>query len=679
MRTVASYVTGEWVQPDAPGTPIEHAVTGETIANVTTEGIDVAAVVSHARGAGRRSLRGGTIHDRALELKALGAYLMERKQELYDLSATTGATRGDAWFDVDGGIGVLFALSSKARRELPDANLVLDGAPELLARDGSFVGQHVWTPLEGVAVQINAFNFPVWGMLEKFAPAYLAGMPTIVKPASPTAHVTEALVRLMVSSELIPPASVQFLAGRPGDLLDHLSGQDHVGFTGSAATAAKLRSHPAVIEHAIRLTTETDSLNAAILAPAATPGTPEFDLYLREVVSEMKSKSGQRCTAIRRMLVPAALVDEVTDAARERLAALAVGDPSDRDTDMGPLVNRSQRDDVRDAVARLSQGAEVLIGGPHAEVAGADERGAFMAPTILMSRNGASSPAHDVEAFGPVATVIPYDDIDDAVDLTLRGRGSLVASVFSRDHTETRELVRGIASHHGRVLVVDEADGRSQTGHGSPLPYLVHGGPGRAGGSEELGGVRAVFHHMQRTAVQGSPDAVMSVTGSWVRGAARDTSQDHPFKYHFEDLDVGQALVTDSREITLADIEHFAEFTGDTFYAHMDEEAAAASPFFEGRVAHGYFVLSVAAGLFVWPDPGPVLANTGLDGLRFQAPVYPGDVLTVTLTCKDKKLRRGAGYGEVRWDVEITNQEGEVTAAYDLLTSVATREGPAED
>jgi oxepin-CoA hydrolase/3-oxo-5,6-dehydrosuberyl-CoA semialdehyde dehydrogenase len=673
VRLLESYVGGQWQRPADDGVVVHDASTGEPVASVSSAGVDVAAALDHSRRVGGPALRRLTFHERAGILKALSQHLAANKDALYGASTLTGATRQGAWLDVDGGIGTLAVYASKGRKELPNARLLIDGDPEVLAKDGTFCGVHLLVPREGVAVQVNAFNFPVWGMLEKLAPAILAGVPTLVKPATPTAYVAEAAVRLMVDSGVLPDGSLQLVCGSLGDAFDHLGGQDAVCFTGSASTAARLRVHPAVVANSVRFTAEADSLNAAVLGPAASPGTPEFDLFVGEVASEMTTKTGQRCTAIRRVMVPGPLVDAVVGALADRLGKVVVGDPRRDDVTMGPLVSLEQRDEVRRAVAKLAEGAETVLGGS-VEAAGSDaERGAFFAPTLLVARDAGHVAVHDIEAFGPVATVVPYDTAADAVDLVRLGRGSLVASVFTPDPAEAEALVLGVAAHHGRVLVVDEQCGKTQTGHGSPMPHLVHGGPGRAGGGEELGGVRAVQHHLQRTAVQGSPDMLSALTGRFLPGAKRRTGGEHPFRKHLEDLRIGDSVTTAGRRVTVKDIERFADLTGDHFYAHMDEEAAKASPMFGGRVAHGYFVVAAAAGLFVDPAPGPVLANYGIDRLRFATPVYPGDELSVRFTCKEKSLREGAGYGEVRWDTEVVNQAGTVVAAYDVLTMVATK------
>ncbi len=669
MRAVESFVAGTWVAGSG-GRPVHDAVTGEMIASVSSDGVDLGAAHAYARDIAGPALRRLTFHDRAAILRALGKALLTDTDELYVLSHSTGATRSDAAIDVDGGAGALLAYSGIGRRELPNHTVWVDGDVEKLSRDGSFLGQHIITPRHGVALQVNAFNFPTWGMLEKFAPAFLAGVPSIVKPATPTAYVTEAVVRTIVDSGLLPEGSLQFVAGSIDGLIDLLDEQDTLSFTGSAATARVLRGHTAVLDRGVRFSAEADSLNAAVLAPAAGPDTDEFGVFVDEIVNEMTAKAGQKCTAVRRVIVPARHAGAVEEALVERLRTVTVGDPSAPDTEMGALVGLGQRDDVRDAVDRVG-GVRVF---DTCEFVGVDpERGAFMAPTLLRATDAASSLAHVVEPFGPVATLMTYDTLDEAVDLVAKGRGSLVASVYGPDLGEAAAMTLGIAPHHGRVHTIDASSAAASTGHGSPLPQLVHGGPGRAGGGEELGGLRSVLHYMQRTAVQGSPDLLTAVTGTWVDGAVR-RDKGHPFTLYFDELEVGDCLDTGPRVITLDDIEHFAHFTGDLFYAHMDEEAARASPIFEGRVAHGYLVLSMAAGLFVWPDPGPVLANYGVDNLRFATPTYPGTEIRVIFTCKEKSLRAGAGYGEVRWDTKVVDQDNNVLASYDVLTMVAEKE-----
>ena len=679
MTVLRSYVGRAWTEPADEGRPVLDAVTGEEVTRVSSAGIDLAAALDYGRIAGGPALRELTFHQRAALLKSLGQLLREHRQELYALSARTGATLGDARFDVDGGIGVLLSYASRAKRELPNDTVLAEGAVEPLGKGGTFVGQHILTPLHGVAVQINAFNFPVWGPLEKFAPAFIAGVPSLVKPATQTAYLTARLVELIVASGLLPDGAIQLVCGSIGGLFDHLGEQDLVSFTGSAATARQLRAHPAIVERSIRFNAEADSLNCSILGPESGPGTPEFDLYIGQLVSEMTVKAGQKCTAIRRALVPAALADQVAEAARDRLATVVVGNPAEEGVRMGALVGLEQREEVRRSVKALLSAGRIVSGDPdHVDVVGASaERGAFMGPLLLQTADPDRPEPHQVEAFGPVSTIIGYRDPAEVIELAARGRGSLVGSVVTADVSFARDVVLGLAPWHGRLLVLDREDGAESTGHGSPLPMLVHGGPGRAGGGEEMGGVRGVLHHMQRTAVQASPRVLSAVTRRWIPGAERNADGGHPFRKPLADLRIGDTVVAGPRQVTLADIEHFAEFTGDTFYAHMDEDAARANPFFDGRVAHGYLIVSFAAGLFVEPDPGPVLANYGLENLRFLTPVYPGDELTVTLTCKQITPREDAGHGEVRWDADVTNQDGKSVATYDVLTLVAKQWPPA--
>jgi oxepin-CoA hydrolase/3-oxo-5,6-dehydrosuberyl-CoA semialdehyde dehydrogenase len=679
-----SYAAGRWYAAPDDGTPIADAVTGQTVVRVSSTGLDVPAMVDHARTVGGPALRELTFHQRAALLKQLGLRLMAEKDAFYALSHRTGATDRDNAVDVDGGFGTLLSYASKARRELPDDTIVLDGAVEPLGRRGTFAGQHLYTPLRGVAVQINAFNFPVWGFLEKLAPAFLAGVPTIVKPASQTAYLTEAVVRSIVDSGLLPEGSVQLLAGSAAGLLDTLDGQDLVFFTGSAATARKLRSAPSVVANSVRFNAEADSLNCSVLGPDATPDTPEFGLFVDQLVTEMTVKAGQKCTAIRRALVPRELMDDVVEATRERLSQVVVGAPGADGVTMGALASLAQRDEVLRSVKALRGVADLVAGDPeHFDVVGADhDRGAFLPPLLLRCDDPSAREPHDVEAFGPVSTVLPYDvagagGVAHAVELAARGQGSLVGSIVTHDPAVAREFVLGAAHAHGRILVLDRDDAQENTGHGSPLPVLVHGGPGRAGGGEELGGIRGVLHHMQRTAVQGSPDVLTAIGGRWVTGAARHESDVHPFRKSLAELRIGDSITAGPRAVTLEDIEHFAEFTGDTFYAHMDEAAAAANPLFGGRVAHGYLIVSWAAGLFVDPAPGPVLANYGVDNLRFLTPVKPGEQLTVTLTAKQISPRGGADHGEVRWDAVVVDSAGQPVATYDVLTMVAKTWPPA--
>lgn len=667
VLSLQSYALGKWTSGAGAETEIPSAVTGEIVARFAPAALDFRAMAEHARGIGGSTLRKLTFLERAAIVKALGQAIMDRKEELYALNYHTGATRKDGWIDIEGGAGTLFSMASKAKRELPDDVIFIDGAVEQVSREGTFVAQHVLTSLKGVAVHINAFNFPVWGMLEKLAVSLIAGVPAIVKPATATAYLAETAFRILIDTGKVPAGALQLVIGPTGDLFDHLTGQDVVSFTGSAATAAKLKSHPVIISGSVRFISEQDSLNAAMLAPDASANAPEFMLFVKEVVREMTVKAGQKCTAIRRALVPAALLPAAEKAIADALAKTMIGDPAREEVRMGALVSLGQRADVEARLADLSREARVAFSAKPAPV-GADERGAFVAPTLLVCEDPAHARAvHEVEAFGPVATLMPYKSLSEAIALLNRGGGSLVMSLFTYDAEIARDVILGAASFHGRVIVIDRDCAKESTGHGSPLPVLVHGGPGRAGGGEEMGGMRGIAHYMQRTAVQGSPAVLRAVTGRWVKGAEVEKKAPHPFRYRFGELAIGKTIETSSRTISLDDIEHFAHFTGDTFYAHMDEAAAKANPFFPGRVAHGYLILSFAAGLFVDPAPGPVLANYGLDELRFLTPASPGDSIRVRLTAKSKK-RRNDEYGEVKWDVTVLNQKDDTVATYELLT-----------
>lgn len=677
-HVLQSYIAGRWLGQTSAQV-LRSAVNGKPVAATHAEPIDFAEAVHHARGAASALLQ-LDFQQRAARLKALASYLMERKETLYAWSAHTGATRNDSWIDIEGGIGTLFAYASLGTNELPSGNLLHEGPVVPLGKQGRFAGTHILVPRAGVAVHINAFNFPVWGLLEKFAPTFLAGMPCIAKPATATSYLTEALVRLIDESRLLPEGSLQLVIGGTGDLLDRLEGNDVVTFTGSADTAAKLRTHPNIVRQSISFNAEADSLNCAILAPDVTPDDEEFDLYVKEVVREMTVKAGQKCTAIRRALVPRRHLDAVADRLRARLAKVVVGDPSREDVRMGALASHAQQRDVAERVAQLREGAELVWGEPSGftPVGEGAAEGAFFAPTLLLSRDPHRHDAvHDVEAFGPVSTLLPYDDLDEALALAARGRGSLVGTLVTRDPQVAAKAIPVAAAWHGRLLVLDREAAAESTGHGSPLPHLKHGGPGRAGGGEELGGLRAVKHYLQRAAVQGSPTMLTAVTGEYVRGAQRNESEVHPFRRYFEDLQVGDSLLTHRRTVSEADIVAFGGLSGDYFYMHFDELAAKDSPFGK-RIAHGYFVLSAAAGLFVSPAPGPVLANYGLDTLRFVKPVGIGDTIQARLTCKrkidrNKKDAKGVGQGVVAWDVEVTNQHGELVASYDILTLVAKR------
>ncbi|MGC8102337.1 phenylacetic acid degradation bifunctional protein PaaZ [Metapseudomonas otitidis] len=677
--TLQSFIGGRWIGQHGAQV-LRSALNGQPLFRTHEETPDFAEAVDFGRTRGVPALMALDFQQRAARLKALALYLNERKEQLYALSHHSGATRADSWIDIEGGTGTLFAYAGVGARELPSGNLVHEGPALPLGKQNQFAGTHILVPRGGVAVHINAFNFPIWGMLEKFAPTFLAGMPCIVKPASATSYLTEATARLMHESGLLPEGSLQLVIGSTGDLLDRLQGQDVVTFTGSADTAAKLRVNANLVRHSIPFNAEADSLNCAILAPEITPDDPEFDLFVKEVAREMTVKAGQKCTAIRRAIVPAKHIDAVAERLRERLAKVVVGDPSVEGVKMGALASHAQQADVAERVNALLAGSELLFGArdgfaPRGE--GVAE-GAFFAPTLLRARNPhAEGGAHDIEAFGPVSTLMAYEDLDEAVALAARGKGSLVASLVTKDPAVAARVVPVMGALHGRVHILDREAAAESTGHGSPLPMLKHGGPGRAGGGEELGGLRAVKHYLQRTAVQGSPSMLAAVTREHVRGARVIETEVHPFRRWFDELQIGESLLTHRRTVTEADIVNFGCLSGDHFYMHFDELAARDSQFGK-RIAHGYFVLSAAAGLFVSPAPGPVLANYGLDTLRFINPVGIGDTLQARLTCKrkidqGKKSPKGEPQGVVAWDVEVTNQHGELVASYDILTLVLKR------
>jgi oxepin-CoA hydrolase/3-oxo-5,6-dehydrosuberyl-CoA semialdehyde dehydrogenase len=674
-----SHIAGRWVGAK-PAQTLRSAVNGAPVASTHAESIDFGEALHHARSVGLVNLLKLDFQQRAAILRALAKHLNDHKERLYAVSAHTGATRNDGWIDIEGGSGTLFAYASVGSNELPSGNLLHEGPAVSLSKKGGFAGTHILVPRRGVAVHINAFNFPVWGLLEKFAPTFLAGMPCIAKPATATSYLTEALVRLISESGLVPEGALQLVIGGTGDLLDRLEGSDVVTFTGSADTAAKLRVHPNLVKQSIPFNAEADSLNCAILGTEVMPDDEEFELFIKEVAREMTVKAGQKCTAIRRAIVPRKHLDAVAERLRARLAKTVVGDPANESVRMGALASHAQLHDVTKRVAELQRNAEVIYSAKDgfAPVGDRIGEGAFFAPTLLLAREQPMNHAsHDVEAFGPVSTLMAYDSLDEAVALAARGRGSLVATLVSNHPATAALVVPQLAALHGRILVLDREAAVESTGHGSPLPLLKHGGPGRAGGGEELGGLRAVTHYLQRAALQGSPTMITAVTGEYVRGAALRENGTHPFRRYFEELQVGDSLLTHRRTVGEADIVAFGGISGDYFYMHFDEIAAKESPFGK-RIAHGYFVLSAAAGLFVSPAPGPVLANYGLDTLRFVKPVGIGDTIQARLTCKRKidrnrKDAKGVGQGVVAWDVEVTNQNGEVVASYDILTLVAKK------
>ena len=676
MNRLRNYALGEWVEGTGKSATLFHAVTGVAIAEASSGGLDFKAMAAYARNVGGPKLRALTFHQRAALLKAMAKHLMEKKDAFYALSAATGATRTDSWVDIEGGIGTFFAYSSRGRRDFPNETYHVEGPQEVLSKGGTFAGRHICVPLEGVAIHINAFNFPCWGMLEKMAPALLAGVPCIVKPATATSYLTESMFREMVASGILPEGAIQLICGSAGDLLSHVTEQDAIAFTGSASTGQMLKESKAVVAHSVRFNMEADSLNCSILAPDAAPGTEEFDLFIKEVVREMTTKAGQKCTAIRRTIVPTGMEGDVVKALKARLEKTTIGDPAVDGVRMGPLASAGQVRDVGAAAARIREAGELVFGGGDFQVVGADrEKGAFFGPMLMVcdAPLGRSEP-HDIEAFGPVNTVMPYATLDEAIELAKRGRGSLCGSLITANATTARTVVLGVAPYHGRLMVLDRSSAKESTGHGSPLPNLVHGGPGRAGGGEEMGGARGVLHYMLRPAVQGSPSMLTAITREWSAGAAQRTDTVHPFRKTFDELMIGDTLLTGTRTITLDDIVAFADLSGDRFYAHMNDDEARTNGVFTGRVAHGYFIVSAAAGLFVDPALGPVLANYGMERLRFTKPVYPGDTIEVRLTVKQKTAKEtpegGIPQGVVEWDVEVSNQDAEAVALYSILTLV---------
>ena len=676
LKTLSSLVCGQWYAAQQDFRTVYHAITGDAIYQVSSAGIDTKAMVQYAKEKGA-VIASWTFHQRANALKQVAQYLLERKETFYELAKATGCTRKDAWIDVEGGIGTLFAYSSLVRRELSDETALVEDAWMPLSKQGNFGAKHILSAKAGVAVHIDAFNFPIWGMLEKIAPTLLAGVPCIVKPATEGAELTQAVVQAIHESGFLPEGSLQLICGQTYDLFDHLGPQDTVTFTGSASTGQQLRAHPQFNRYSIPFSMEADSVNSAILTENADDTT--IDLFVREVFREMTTKAGQKCTAIRRAFVPAALLETVQTRLVEKLKKVVVGDPARENVTMGALASVKQKQDVAQRVEQLSQQAQIVFGSHLNQdfnfEADHPEKGAFYPPTVLVCQDPLQSDAiHQVEAFGPVCTLMPYQNIQELADLVSRGEGSLVASVVRNVDQNIEQIIAKIAPWHGRVHILDAQSAKESTGHGSPLPYLVHGGPGRAGGGEELGGLRAVKHYMQRTAIQGSPNAMTQVGHSWTAGATVYEDRVHPFKKSFDELRIGERLLTARRTITEADIVSFAGLSGDYFYAHTDKIAAAES-FFGERVAHGYFVVSAAAGLFVDAPAGPVIANYGMDNLRFVEPVKIGDTIQVELTCKQKtpKLLKDPTqkpHGVVVWDIKVKNQRGELVATYDILTLV---------
>jgi oxepin-CoA hydrolase/3-oxo-5,6-dehydrosuberyl-CoA semialdehyde dehydrogenase len=676
-----SYVTGHWVEGQGASVEVFNSINGDLVAEVNSDGIDFKSVVEYGRAKGGKALRGMTFHQRANMLKEMAKHLMAKKDEFYRVSAWTGATKADSWVDIEGGLATVFTYSGLVRREFANETFLVEGPAEGLSKEGSFIGRHILVPKEGVAVHINAFNFPCWGMLEKIAPTLAAGVPVIVKPGTASCYLTEVMVKEIIASGILPEGALQLICGGVGDLLNHLNEQDVVTFTGSASTGQKLKTHPNIVANSIPFTMEADSLNCSILGEGVEPGSPEFDLFIKGVATEMTVKAGQKCTAIRRTIVPQTRVEPVIEAVKARLAKATLGDPSIDGVRMGPLVGRSQMNDVWGRLAELKQSSELVYGGDqNFEITGGDrDKGAFFPASLLYCDTPMTTETpHAVEAFGPVSTVMPYRGIDEAIAIAKLGRGSLVASMVTADNAEAAKVVMGTAAYHGRILLLNKDCAKESTGHGSPMPQLVHGGPGRAGGGEELGGLRAVKHYMQRTAIQGNPTTLTAITKEFNPGSEQIKTDIHPFRKYFEELQIGETLVTHRRTITESDIVNFGCVSGDHFYAHFDEVAAKDS-FFGKRVAHGYLLISAAAGMFVDPAQGPVIANYGLENLRFVEPVGIGETIQARITCKqkikkDKRPDDFVATGVVEWDIEITNQDGVPVAIYSILTLVERKE-----
>jgi len=678
MNKLENYVQGKWVTGDGDGTALVNAVTGENVAFATTKGLDFDEILRYGREVGNPALRKMTFQERGLMLKKLAMHLTKQKDKFYQISFMTGATRVDSWIDIEGGFGNLFANAS-LRRNFTNKPFHVDGEGIDLSRGGDFMGHHIMVPKRGVAVHINAFNFPVWGMLEKCAVNWMAGVPAVVKPATNTSFLTEAVVKEIIASGILPEGSLQLICGSARTILDHVDSQDVVTFTGSADTGRMLKTNPNIINNAVPFNMEADSLNCSVLGKDAKPGTPEFKLFVKEVKKEMTVKCGQKCTAIRRIIVPEEFVEDVQIALGKELGRTAIGDPALKETRMGALVSQDQVQEVRDRVKVLSKTAEIVYGDlDKVEVNGADaKKGAFLSPILMLEKDPRKNTAvHEVEAFGPVSTIMPYKDLDDAVELAQMGLGSLCASISTFDDSTARDFTVGAATHHGRILILNRESAKQSTGHGSPLPTLVHGGPGRAGGGEEMGGMRGVKHYLQRCAIQGSPTTITEITGIYQANAKYKEAEKHPFQYHFEDIQPGMSLKTANRTITDSEIANFANLSWDHFYAHTDITSLSHT-IFDKRAAHGYFILSAAAGLFVYPNKGPVAANYGLDTCRFMRPIYHNDTIHVRLTCMEKIDRdvRGKQFpsGVVKWFVEVFDQDEEKVAIATVLTMVAKK------
>jgi len=675
-----SYLRGEWHQGAGASTELLSAIDGQPIANFKEQTISFDEILNYGKSKAGPILRKMTFRERGAALKKIALLLMEHKEEFYKLSYFTGATRIDSWIDIEGGIGTLFAYASKSKREFPDLPHYVDGKVEPLSKGGTFVGHHVCVPLEGVGLHINAFNFPIWGMLEKFAVTFLAGVPSVVKPASVSGFLAHAVVDKIIKSQILPEGSLQLFFGRSKTMFDSLTYQDVVTFTGSAETGNQLRLRPNIVNNSIRFNLEADSLNCSILGPDIQDGSEEIDIFIKEVVREMTAKAGQKCTAIRRIFVPASKINLVADKLKARLEKLVIGDPRLEQVKMGALASVGQKADVQSKINILKQSCEIFYQGKEQFLGDNTNKGSFLTPHLLLAKNLSDLAPHTIEAFGPVSTLIPYQNQNDLFQFVRLGGGSLVGSVVTCDSHFAMDLLYAAGPHHGRLLFLDRTSAKESTGHGSPMPQLVHGGPGRAGGGEELGGVRGVLHYMQRLAIQGSPTMVGNLTGQFIKGGHIIESEIHPFKKKFNELTIGQTITTHKRTITESDIVQFGNLSWDHFYAHTDDTSVGApGDLFEKRVAHGYFILAAAAGLFVEPKKGPVLANYGLDEFRFIKPVYVGTTIAVRLTVKEKLVQEKRpddhkAKGVVKWLVDVFDQTGETVAIGTILTLVERSE-----
>ena len=676
MKAYMNYAKGKWTKGDEDGTPLFNAITGEEIGRASSKGLDFSEMMGYARKVGGPKLRKMTFQERGIMLKALALHLHSIKNKFYALSAETGATKVDSWIDIEGGIGNIFANAS-LRKNFPDLPYHVDGDMAPLSKNGTFIGHHIMMPREGVAIHINAFNFPIWGMLEKIAVNLMAGVPAIVKPATITCFLTEMMVREIVESGILPEGSLQLICGSARGIIDSVETGDIVTFTGSASTGMMLKSNPRLIEKAVSFNMEADSLNCSVLGEDAVPGTAEFDIFIKEVQREMTVKAGQKCTAVRRIIVPEKLVEDVQIGLGKRLAKTTIGDPSVEGVRMGALAGSEQKIEVTEKVQQLAKSQEIVYGSlEEFEVTGADKnKGAFISPILFLNDDPFNkTDCHNVEAFGPVSTILPYKTIEEAIELARMGKGSLVCSIITNDMKIAEQFVLGAASMHGRILVLNEACSKESTGHGSPMPLLTHGGPGRAGGGEEMGGVRGIKHYLQRTAIQGHPTTITALTKQYQVGGAQNTEGPHVFRKHFEEVEIGDTVITDKHLVTLDNINEFAELSGDKFYAHMDENSLEGTIFTE-RVAHGYFIMSKAAGLFVDPEKGPVLLNYGIDECRFTKPVYPGMTVGVRFTAKEKISQEkreddDIAKGIVKFLVDVYDEEGETVMLATILTMV---------